>query len=341
MYNQTLAQKMQRSGNDSLESAQEEIVGYNKPKAVYEQTIAPTVAKQIPSIRTFQSDSAETIQTKQTSLAHMVIAEHSRNNEHGDSIITNTEPVGSSDIKKGIALVLSLILVASGVYGGLYLYRKSIANSNPITVIEEDEFLGNILEPRKQLVLPAGTNIKGNLNALLNDNAALNIGLGEIAEIIITKDQANPEEGKVSIPEFLASVGSKAPSTLIRALTPDYLIGVYKTADKVPFIILRNNNFQNSYAGLLLWEQDMYDDISWFMRTRTASSTELVSFTSTNPFSDDLVKNKDTRVLKDDSGIELISYAFADQNTIVITPNTDTLAQILTILEKQAFIRRR
>jgi hypothetical protein len=122
-----------------------------------------------------------------------------------------------------------------------------------------------------------------------------------------------------------------------------YFVGAYhanaSSTSPSPFLIIKNTNFQNSYAGMLAWEGYLYDDFGWILSNKGIGA-RATRYGNTTVFSDALVHNKDTRILKDISGSTLIVYAFADNDTIVIAPNEDILSKIIDLLEKRAFVRQ-
>lgn len=56
-------------------------------------------------------------------------------------------------------------------------------------------------------------------------------------------------------------------------------------------------------------------------------------------FEDRIVKNRDVREFRTDTGMTLFLYSFIDNTHLVITKDEATLAEILTRLEKQSYIR--
>jgi hypothetical protein len=79
--------------------------------------------------------------------------------------------------------------------------------------------------------------------------------------------------------------------------------------------------------------------------TPTASSTpEVVAplksyLTVQGKFEDRIVKNKDVRAFRTNTGTILFLYSFIDNTHLVVTDKESTLAEILSRLEKQSFIR--
>lgn len=78
--------------------------------------------------------------------------------------------------------------------------------------------------------------------------------------------------------------------------------------------------------------------------TTTSTTTEIVQplrtyLTIRGKFEDKIVKNKDVREFRTDTGEILFLYSFIDSSHLVITSSEEALAEILTRLEKQSFIR--
>ncbi|MEK7609922.1 MAG: hypothetical protein AAB470_02260 [Patescibacteria group bacterium] len=79
--------------------------------------------------------------------------------------------------------------------------------------------------------------------------------------------------------------------------------------------------------------------------TQTSSTTTDLTpplqpyFTLRGKFEDRIVKNKDVREFRTDTGTTLFLYSFIDNSHLIITGNEATLSEILTRLEKQSLIR--
>jgi len=86
---------------------------------------------------------------------------------------------------------------------------------------------------------------------------------------------------------------------------------------------------------MLDWERFMNEDFSPFYGPLIATSPTTTTLTLRSPFSDQIIRNKEARVLKDSEGEVVIMYSFVDQNTIVITTNESTFVEILTRLTAQ------
>ncbi len=79
--------------------------------------------------------------------------------------------------------------------------------------------------------------------------------------------------------------------------------------------------------------------------TEIATTTEITEETLTpfrtlrGQFSDRIVKSRDARVFKTSEGKTLFVYSFIDGKTLIISGKENTLSELITRLEKQAFVR--
>jgi hypothetical protein len=136
------------------------------------------------------------------------------------------------------------------------------------------------------------------------------------------------------------------------------MLGEYSDANgnKDLFVVVTHNFFQNAFAGMLSWENVMADDLKQFFgNTKPVQTTNITSnttststptktawqpyFTLLGHFSDGIIKNKDAREFRTDTGNVIFLYSFIDNTKLVITSREGTLAEIITRLEQQAFIR--
>lgn len=139
----------------------------------------------------------------------------------------------------------------------------------------------------------------------------------------------NPQQ--VTSNKFLEKLATRAPEELIRSIDDIFMYGIYALSSNQPFIIFKIGYYQNAFAGMLKWEKDMQEDIvSLFVKKgqmiEAETTEELINATSS--FADAIVKNKDARVLRNESGEIIFLYTFPDKDTLVMTTNADTLEQV-------------
>jgi hypothetical protein len=168
---------------------------------------------------------------------------------------------------------------------------------------------------------------------------------GEIVRMAETKD-------------IMPRLARNAPSLLTRSLATSTVLGVYAGDIAEPFIILKTNSYEGAFSGMLDWEDFMSDDLFTFMgiilpngevapikeapvvqieSTASSSATSTASSSTPQPplapaidprdiskFLDRTIKNKDMRVIQDDTGKIYLLYGFANRNTIIITTSVES-----------------
>lgn len=300
-------------------------------------------------IRTFQSDAAQAIERRNVSVATVAIAENMK--KTGTSSLSNAEP--QHYLKKFIFSVLSLILIAGGGLGAYYLYKLSPLSQPTTSPQAAKTFLPSIVTPDSQRVLDVtGLNSGGVISQINQASNSIAPGTGLVTELLLaTKNTQTTGEivmQKVSGTDAFAKLGITPPDILKRSITAQWMYGVYSdTNSTAPFIILTTNFFQNAYAGMIRWEGDVADDMAKIftypveMQTASTSTSSPIAsyFTIKGTFHDAVIKNKDIRIFKNESGQTLLMYSFLDKNTLVITSSENAIRDIVTRIEKRAYVR--
>lgn len=111
---------------------------------------------------------------------------------------------------------------------------------------------------------------------------------------------------------------------------------MFGAMEGTPFIILKTNDFDVAFAGMISWEQNIIADLAPLFGApitksvvpQGAQQTEL-----TPPrFVDATESNRSIRILYDETGTERVIYAFISKSMFIITQDTETLAKILSRL---------
>lgn len=121
-----------------------------------------------------------------------------------------------------------------------------------------------------------------------------------------------------------------APEILTRSLEKPFMMGFWgeQNGDATPFLILKVSGNDTGFAGMLEWEANL----PRFFDTIFGTSIE-VGITSKIKFKDIVVLGKDARTIDTPFGGS-VSYAFANQNTIVIAGSKTSLEALLPLASK-------
>ncbi len=140
-----------------------------------------------------------------------------------------------------------------------------------------------------------------------------------VTEIIPTVIEGD-EVALASSAELFAFLEARVPTSLVRVITDDYMIGAAQGGTSEPFIMLRSYNFDVFFTSMLAWERTLADDLAPLMNN--------IEDTDGN-FKDAVRGNASTRILYDENGNELLLYSFVNNNTVIITTTSDALSVLI------------
>jgi len=266
-------------------------------------------------LRTLQSDLAEAVQTEQLSATKMAITEQKR------SPVAHTTSTPDSGVTVKIATITIILLLLATIGGGYWYWINQNQTITTPTIIVQSIIYAETSKEIDSTKLPA-KDLTTTISELINTPSAT----GEtISNIYFTKETPSPD-GKTSIkslltfPEWIKYSQSVIPDSLSRYVN-NYMVGIYKGTDQNSvFITLKIDLFDNVFAELLSHENNYIQDIF-----KNLDGENIIGTSTKNTFTDQRIKNIDTRALTDDQGKILMLYSFLDRNTLVIARNENAL----------------
>jgi hypothetical protein len=323
----------------------------------------------IPVIRTYEHDIAELMAQKKISSASISIAETDARRKEASAVTSDTtqadtlrilpssqkiipstiqyaqvippRPVkekshsssGSRIIKSIFKFLISLILIALGIWGGYYLYTispfsKESATVTPNTTAGNTIIIPSIIAPDRQKVVDISNydtqEVLAGLSTLQKNNTTGILGI--VLEETYTASTTSTVM-QVTAPEFIAKIGMNPPSAFTTSLNNEWMLGFDGTT---PFVVFTTNFFQNTFAGMLAWEPTMPEDLS-----------SLFGFTInvTGKYEDRILDNKNIREFFNTNGAPIFLYGFIDNQILVIAQNEQTFGDIVNRIEKQTYVR--
>lgn len=295
-----------------------------------EKEIEETTLKHL---RTYKDDLAQAMTEEKSSIITIASAENKRRIS-GRSFIQKQEFEQNNYFKKITLIILSVVFIVVGAGSAFYFYGKS-----QVEVVEPKAKIESIIfaDSDEEFEI-TGLSKREILNELKVINDKSQIPLGRIKNIFITgsfvDDDGLQKKFLVSAKDFLNAIETDAKSSFLRSLNPALMLGVHSFDGNHPFVIFQTNFYENAFAGMLEWERYMKDDLSpLFGPAENKISVNNISTSTTKTemlvFSDNIIKNQDTRVLKDGNGDTVLLYSFVDKNIIIITTNEHTLEEVL------------
>jgi hypothetical protein len=312
-----------KESKEVAEKREEEAIkrGHKKAEEVGE-------AHKLKSLRTFESDIAAAMKGEKTSMVQMVLAEH-RKEERKKEIVVEEKKRSLYFLWGSIVLIIAAIVVIGigvwYVFVGTNTSPFSEVIVEPIVFAEDHrEFKADELSTvrlRESIAQEIAT-------ATLSPNSIKHLYVTELVTPL--KEDHTPYREAVSTERFFILIGDIVPDWLIRSLGTEHMLGVHAWNSNQTFFIFTTSNFDTAFSSMLSWESDIADDIFPLIGVRTDEETY------TRDWEDILVRNRDMRVLKDNSGHIVLAYTFFDSETLILATSIDTIDEIIArIIQKR------
>ena len=302
----------------------------------------------LKTVRTYRDDATSSIQDKNLSVVSIAAAESKKRSAQERHL--QPEHMGESPtfLKSLTIVVVSLVLIVSGIAVSTFFY-KAFKEGSGIAARKE---ITSLIFADVQKEIDISELSRAPLLARLNsERLEVNTTLGGIAHLLLTEKGLNSLQRTVSSERFLRRVSSNIPDRLIRSLDDEFMLGIHVLGKNHPFLVFKTSSFENAFASMLDWEETMNEDLSPLFGDKlseiTARSTAQAQGSSTVPpprifipriFNDVIIRNNDTRILRDDRGDIALIYGFPRVDTIIVTTNENTFFEVfkrLTVIKSK------
>ncbi len=301
----------------------------------------PESSPDVPTIHTYRNDAALFVKDKRISVANIATAAAQKRQREQIEI-----PKEGSSVFKNILLVaLSVVLIIGGSFSGWFFYQKS----KQAVTVPQKEVIPSLIFANTQLEV--AFSIGESVIDVLEENSEviekrLEVKPGTILHIYPTlANRSLAKSREMRIDEFFAQLTPPPPLAFVRSLEDEYMVGFHRgdgVLPPAPFFILTTDSFENTFRGMLDWEKDMNESLSPLfgpiMERNVGAIGSLLGATSTIPtvlpylFKDVVIKNINTRRLRNKNGNVVLLYAFPNAKTVIITTNEDTLLAVFKLL---------
>jgi hypothetical protein len=214
------------------------------------------------------------------------------------------------------------VLILAGIIIVVLFFTGSSTSDKPI---QQKAAVESIIfaDANKELNI-ADMSPENVVNNLRKEIGQTTLKLGSVENIVFTLTSSSTTE-LVSVKNFFQAINSSAQDGFVRSLDPNYMYGIHIFDKNNAFILLKTDSYEKTYSELLDWEKSyMYERLSKVLGVEPTQDK-----LTAKPFEDEVVKNVDARVLKDDDGNIIFMYAFLNRNYLVITTDEKTFYEVL------------
>lgn len=307
------------------------------------------------NMRTYQEDIASAIRNDNVSMIKVALAEKKRQERQGTAIDLEEKDPTKKYIMFGVIIVVVIIFIA-GI--SLFVFNSLSATDAPAG----QTVFAPLLYTEKRIAISIDDRDNDDITRLLkrelNDPE---LSLGQMKGIVLVSGTGTSTR-EVSTSDLFKQLQSRAPDSLIRALSARFMLGVYSFSPNDFFMLVPVESYDVAFAGMLQWEPDIENDIGNFMITKRsvvpivvstlprAGSTSTAGLavkeslgpataTQNKTWVDRVINNKDVRLLVDSDGTPAMLYAFLDKETLVIASSDKALKEVTFRLTAGRIVR--
>lgn len=164
--------------------------------------------------------------------------------------------------------------------------------------------------------------------------------VGSIVHIVPMVSGTDPTTGatieqEATLKEFLQAMGTHAPEDLVRALSSEFFFGIHAADQNAPVFIIPVVSYDRAFSAMLTWEKTLNADLTPVYTQVPVLAMGPDNLPTQRTFQDEVMRNYDTRTLKDDSGKIRLYYSFPSRSILVIAENPYSFAEVLSRLQAQ------
>lgn len=257
--------------------------------------------KPIPRIRTFETD-IENCKKEGISLSDVVVKQR----------VFAGESLNKINMKK-ISLIAILVLAVAGSGFGLFKYfsrEKQIPKETP-----KVEQIGKpYIKADLEKILSFSITDPNSLTSAIKKELETQRKVNSLLFLMLQQ----------TLRGFSQFTGIKIPESLIQASDVSFnVFTAYHTSSSSIIFLIKIENFEKAYSSMLSWEKDMWQGLSQFLNEEDIKNINQFSF------SDEIIRNHDSRVLKNQEGKAILAYAIFNKQFVVISTLREGLSLML------------
>lgn len=266
-------------------------------------------------LRTFSTDLAQAVRKDEMTVIKVALEEGRKRNEE--------ELANSPTSKRNkIYITLGLIFILLTIIGMVVVYYIKKERTPEIVVTETK--IPSLISAEKTTSIEVGNLAEGKIIDITKSTIQNVSGPeNQIVHIYFT-DSRTGKKRIITTEEFLTGIKSMAPFALRQTLGESFMLGIFiKDSIHHPFLILKTSNFQIAFSNMYTWEKTLFSDFYLPFNLNNIEDNFV------NSWSDLLVENRNTRVLRQDDETMTLLYGFADENTLIITDSAESFKEVL------------
>lgn len=213
-----------------------------------------------------------------------------------------------------VVIVVSSIL---GIGTTLWFFDQRATDNDPLIVPADETAL--VRHDFALVVQTDGVMTHTDFMTLLSNSTPQQMGVTALSFDTLS------EEVSWSPEKIMGLLAPHADGALTRAAT-DITIGYLD--ENRPFIVIRATSFDVAFGGMLAWETSMSADLSPVFGATILPGAKNPKGIAVGTFTDEVIGNRDFRILRDNTEATRLVYSFIDRTTLIIATTPEDVSEL-------------
>lgn len=257
--------------------------------------------KSLPRVRTFETD----------------IEIRKKSGISPSEVVAKSRILAQEEIKRlnarRIAIIAIIILIGGGTVFGLFRYFKD-ENESPEETPKSTQVGKPYIKAELEKKILFSSIDPGSLISAIKKEVETQRKSDSLLFLMLPQ----------TIREFTQFTKIKIPEPLLQNSHPSFnIFTAYHTGSSSVVFFIKTENFEKAYSAMLSWEKDMWQSFSQFLDKEDIKNINRFSFV------DEILKNHDSRILKNQERRGILAYAIFNKQFVVITTSKEALSIVL------------
>ncbi len=203
-----------------------------------------------------------------------------------------------------VALILSVGLLYYFIF---FIAVKNNSGENQFVQDAKNMFLVDKLDS----IEIAGLNKTKSLKIIADESEKVVLPEGQIQAFNLVENKK-----QLSLARFLQITEANISLPEGNIFSSDFMYGVFSNKGNHPFFVFKVKSMNDAFTTMRNWENKMLYDLGQIFNYEISPNTQQLL---TRDFEDEIIQNKNARVLYDDLGSIVIMYVYLDDTTVLIS----------------------
>lgn len=288
-------------------------------------------------LHTLKDDLQHVVRQQKISVVRAVSLEEERRHRVKKDDAFEPSPVAQQRGRRVLNILFSVALLLA--LGGAALLGVYLVARNQTASVAPPN-MQSLIFAESAVIFPLSASTPEDLRRELGAmrvNAGGTLGsITRIVPVIVDAQDDSASTRPATFTEFMKALDPGVPDELLRAASDDFFLGIHTNVDRnAPVLVVPVTSYDHAFAGMLAWEAHLNAALTPLYTSLSSQTTDQDGLPIARTFQDVIMRNYDTRALKDDAGNVQLYYSFPNRNILIIAESPYSFTEVLSRLQAE------